>query len=107
MTFEERLEAIAKLQFEFRRDLDTLAKIHLNNDREWRERHDRMDARINKLLENSTKDAENIRALARSAEMHERRLTDLEGGPESWSRNRPKPRRIRGFTVCSLFLSIA
>jgi archaellum component FlaC len=26
------------------------------------------------------KDAENIRALARIAEIHERRLTDLEGG---------------------------
>jgi hypothetical protein len=29
----------------------------------------------------SVQDGENIRALARIAEIHERRLTDLEGGP--------------------------
>jgi hypothetical protein len=36
---------------------------------------------IEKLGENSERDAENIRALARIAELHERRLTDIEGGP--------------------------
>ncbi len=35
---------------------------------------------IDRLAEESKRDAENIRALARIAEMHERRLTDLEGG---------------------------
>jgi chromosome segregation ATPase len=37
---------------------------------------------IDRLLAESQKDAESIRALARSAEIHERRLTDLEGGEE-------------------------
>ena len=35
---------------------------------------------LDKLAAESRRDAENIRALARIAEMHERRLTDLEGG---------------------------
>ena len=35
---------------------------------------------IDKLLAATPQDAENIRALARIAEMHERRLTNLEGG---------------------------
>ena len=35
---------------------------------------------IEKLLQNSERDGENIRALARIAEIHERRVTDLEGG---------------------------
>src|SRR5437764_13153291 len=34
---------------------------------------------IDKLLAESQRDAQNIRALARIAEIHERRLTDLEG----------------------------
>ena len=35
---------------------------------------------IEKLLQNSTRDSENIRALARIAETHEHRPTDFEGG---------------------------
>ncbi len=35
---------------------------------------------IERLLAASQQDAENIRALARTAEIHERRLTTLEGG---------------------------
>jgi hypothetical protein len=34
--------------------------------------------RIDKLLTNSERDGENIRGLARIAEIHERRLTSLE-----------------------------
>jgi excisionase family DNA binding protein len=34
------------------------------------------------LRANSERDGENIRALARIAEIHERRLTSLEGSPE-------------------------
>ena len=34
------------------------------------------------LITASQQDAENIRALARIAELHDRRLTDLEGGTE-------------------------
>lgn len=38
------------------------------------------EARIDKLLIAVEKDAENIRALARIAEIHEHRLSDIEGG---------------------------
>jgi hypothetical protein len=40
----------------------------------------RMGKRLDQLLKNSEQDGENIRALARIAEMHEHRLSDLEGG---------------------------
>ena len=36
-------------------------------------------ANIDKLIENSKRDAESLRALARIAEIHERRLTAVEG----------------------------
>ena len=39
--------------------------------------------RIDALIKAVEQDAENIRALARIAELHERRLTDLEDGPNS------------------------
>ena len=38
------------------------------------------DKRIEALLAASAQDPENFRALARIAALHERRLTDLEGG---------------------------
>ena len=41
------------------------------------------EARIERLLVAVEKDAENIRALARIAEIHEHRLSDLEGGEQS------------------------
>ena len=41
---------------------------------------EKMGNRIERLLTAVEKDAENIRALARIAEIHEHRLGDLEGG---------------------------
>jgi len=41
---------------------------------------DRLGEKVDKIAEETKRDAENIRALARIAEIHERRLTDLEGG---------------------------
>src|SRR6266481_1349947 len=38
---------------------------------------------IRSLTRNGERDAENIRALARIAEMHEHRLTQIEGGEKS------------------------
>jgi hypothetical protein len=45
----------------------------------------RHDAQIEALITESKQDGENIRALARIAEIHERRLTDLEDpdGPKA------------------------
>jgi len=41
---------------------------------------ERIGKRIDRLLAAVEKDAENIRTLARIAEIHEHRLSDLEGG---------------------------
>ena len=92
MTIDERLEAVA-------RSLDTLTQIHLDNDREYRDRFERlasaqeknsrdiqaltvrMDALtrdVETLSALARQDGENIRALARIAEMHEHRLDRLE-----------------------------
>jgi hypothetical protein len=38
------------------------------------------DAQIGELIRVTNQDAENIRGLARIAEIHDRRLTGLEGG---------------------------
>ena len=74
MTFDERLNAIAA-------DLNTLTRIHLDTESEFRERFDRIGAHlekvgaeIDKLKTMAQQDGENIRALARIAEIHEHRL---------------------------------
>jgi hypothetical protein len=79
MTIDERLELIAQ-------NLDTLTRIHIDNDREYRERFQHLTEAIEKntrdielLKRVSEQDGENIRALARIAEIHEQRLDDLDG----------------------------
>jgi hypothetical protein len=85
MTIDERLEAVAQ-------DLQTLTHIHLDNDREYRERFQQLTAALQQLtgrLDQLTgdvqqlsgfvqKDAEHIRGLVRIAELHHARLTRLE-----------------------------
>lgn len=68
-------------------NLDMLIKIHLDNDREYRERFaqvvkrmEQLTAAIEELRAASKQDGEHIHALVRIAEIHERRLSDLEGG---------------------------
>ena len=63
-TFEERLEAL-------KQTLELVAAMHLDNDREFRERF----AAIAKAQE---QDGEHIRALVRIAEIHHERLSRLE-----------------------------
>jgi|GraSoiStandDraft_16_1057320.scaffolds.fasta_scaffold773257_1 hypothetical protein len=82
MNIDERLDRISQ-------NLDTLTKIHLDNDREYRERFDKIAMSLESLSRDvqtlnaaAQHDGENIRALARIAEIHERRLTALEGGDE-------------------------
>ena len=79
MTVEERFERMES-------NLDLLIKIHLDNDREYRERFaqdkerlDRLMAAIEELRAVSKQDGEHIHALVRIAEIHERRISDLEG----------------------------
>ena len=64
-TIDERLGAI-------RQTLELTAAMHLDNDKEFRERF----AAIAKLQE---QDGEHIRALVRIAEIHHERLSHLEG----------------------------
>jgi hypothetical protein len=54
MTFEERMDAL-------------------------QERHEAMTMNLELMSRQQEQDSENIRALARIAEIHERRLTHLEG----------------------------
>jgi len=62
MTIDERLEALTQT-------VELIAAMQQANDQQ-----------IGQLIAASKQDAENIRALARIAEIHERRLSDLEGG---------------------------
>ena len=72
MNFEEWIEAL-------RVNVDTLhANVH-----ELFEASQRHDAQIAELITLARQDGENIRALARVAELHHQRLTNLEGGEES------------------------
>jgi HSCB C-terminal oligomerisation domain len=85
MTLDERLEAIA-------RNLDTLTQIHVDNDREYRERFQKLTEALEENVRDIRdltqemkglksllqQDAENIRALARIAEIHEQ-LDGFEG----------------------------
>ena len=64
-TFDERLEAI-------NHTLELGAAMHVDNDREFRQR-------FAEIAKAQAQDGEHIRALARIAEIHERRLSDLEG----------------------------
>lgn len=61
MNVDERLEALTRNLELMRRDLESIRDS------------------VRTLLQTSEKDGENIRALARIAEIHERRLTSLEG----------------------------
>ena len=86
MTPEERFEHIeANLQSVSDR-LDTLTKIHLDSEQEWRERMGRIEASIEKMsAENRERDrrwneiVDAIARLALIAQRHEQRLDDLEG----------------------------
>jgi len=71
MTIDERLEAITMNLELGLREIDAL-----------RVRQERTSQDIQTLYATVQQDAENIRALARIAEMHERRLTSLEGGEQ-------------------------
>jgi hypothetical protein len=73
MTIDERLEALTmNLELAFR-DIEAMRATAREYARETSQR-------LDTLLATATVDGENIRALARIAEIHERRLTHLEGG---------------------------
>jgi len=69
MTIDERIASLTM-------NLELLSRDH----EALRARHEATDRRVAALLTAVEQDAENIRGLVRIAELHERRLTDLEGG---------------------------
>lgn len=72
MTIDERLERLAE-----RHEALTQSVELMNHQIAM------MNQQIAELVSVVKQDGENIRALARIAEIHERRLTDLEGGEET------------------------
>ena len=73
-TFDERLEAI-------RQTLELTSAMHVDNDKEFRARFAELATRFAQIAENQKRDGEHINALARMAEIHERRLSH-EGGQQ-------------------------
>ena len=78
MNIDERIEALAASIDAQRVNIESL---HSNVHELWEasQRHDRV---IDKILVAVEQDGEHIRALARIAESHEHRITDLEGGSD-------------------------
>jgi hypothetical protein len=70
---DARIEAIAM-------NLELTASMALASEARMEKIEENLAKRIDKLLAAVEADAENIRALARIAEIHEHRLSDLEGG---------------------------
>jgi hypothetical protein len=75
MDFEQRMDALTA-----RHEALTMNLELMGRDLEtMREKSKRDGENIEKLLATAREDGENIRALARIADMHDRRLTNLEG----------------------------
>ena len=83
MTTDERLDKLAQ-------QLDTLTRIHIDNDREYRERFRQMEERFDRdeelfqkrFQQNEVRLAQlmdTMTRLARIIEIHDQRLDDLEG----------------------------
>jgi hypothetical protein len=72
MTIDERLEAVTM-------NLELMS----HNQEAQDKRIELLTAVTEKLVTAVERDAENIRALARIAEAHEQRLTDIEDGPQA------------------------
>lgn len=70
---DARIEAIAM-------NLELTASMALASEARMEKIEENLAKRIDKLLKAVEADAENIRALARIAEIHEHRLSDLEDG---------------------------
>jgi hypothetical protein len=78
MTFEERIERLT----ERHEALAQSVELMLAEAKEQRAKAEEQTKQIELLFATATKDGEHIRALVRLAEIHERRLTHLEGGED-------------------------
>lgn len=81
-TFEERLEAITQT-------LELVAAMQLDSEKRSEKRFVEFDKRfaeigttLQQIATNQKRDGEHILALARIAEIHEQRLSRLEGGQQ-------------------------
>jgi ribosome-associated translation inhibitor RaiA len=80
MTPEERYERIDARLEAIAMHLELTAAMAKASEERMEKIEQKFGERIEQLLTAVEKDAENIRALARIAEIHEHRLSDLEGG---------------------------
>ena len=71
-TIDERLGAINQT-------LELVAAMHLDNDKGFRQRFGEIGTTLQKIAANQKRGGERIVALVRIAELHDRRLTRLEG----------------------------
>ena len=71
-TFDERLEAL-------KQTLELVAAMHIDNDKEFRERFAEINTTLQRVAANQERDGEHILALVRIAELHEQRLSRPEG----------------------------
>ena len=69
--FDERLEAL-------KQTLELVAAMHIDNDKEFRERFAEIATTLQQVAANQERDGEHILALVRMAELHDRRLKRLE-----------------------------
>lgn len=76
MTIDERLEALADRHEALAQSIELLT--HDIHELQATTREQQVTAKL--LLATAQQDGENIRALARIADIHERRITSLEGG---------------------------
>jgi hypothetical protein len=76
MTFEERMDALTARHEALAMNMELIG----HDVERLREHAESTNRSIDKLLETARQDGENIRALARIADMHDRRLSNLEGG---------------------------
>lgn len=75
MTIDERLERLTERHEALTQALELMQRM-------WQDQWSKTDAAIDKIHVALRQDGENIRALARIAEIHEQRLTHLEGDTE-------------------------
>ena len=72
MTIDQRLEALTQT-------VELLAAMQQDNERRWEKRFELSERRLDAITAAIQQDAENIRALARVAELQHERLERLEG----------------------------
>ena len=75
MSIDERLDRLVERHEALTEGVELMRREEEERNRKW-------DARWSQIATALEQDGENIRALAHVAEIHERRLTSLEGGQE-------------------------